>query len=99
VAQDPSELGPDNDPLPLGPDTTQLHLQDNPNARSHHVVHRSGWALLVSQRHVTLGSNPAQGQAAQAPGVPTWWCRSGSRPRQGKPAPAPHGARFDLAQG
>jgi hypothetical protein len=76
---------------------TQLHLQDNPSARSHHVVRRSGWVLLVSQRHVALRSNPAQGQAAQAPGVPTWWCRSGSRPRQGKPAPAPRGARSDLA--
>jgi hypothetical protein len=47
----------------------------------------------IPQRHVARESDLAQGQTAQALGVPTWGRGSGSRPGQGKPAPAPRGAR------
>jgi hypothetical protein len=113
--EDPSELGALQDPLPLGPALTllywvhcmthyhwvlmQSHLQDNPSARSRHVARRFGCASLVSQRHVMLGSHQTQGQTAQAPDVPTWWCRFGSCLGQGKPAPAPRGARSDSVLG
>jgi hypothetical protein len=48
---------------------------------------------------VALGSNPAQGQVAQAPGVPKWGRGPCSRLGQSKPALTPHGARVDLGQG
>jgi hypothetical protein len=81
-------LGLPQDPLPLGLGAGpkrigswqrlitigSWHRQGSPSARSRHVACESGCASLARQiqRHVVLGSNPTQGQAAQASDVPAW---------------------------